>query len=423
MPVTVQTGADSYATARETQRKVFQNPRGLKYRYALLYKDGTGFDLIVRKSVDGITWVDNDTLVMKDFGSNIYDGASLWFWEDAANNQLCIYVVYSSNAGYIWFRKCTIADDSSAMVFGSEVAVFVPYTAAGKDYSAYSPTVCKDRLGYIWCIFQRKYSNKVIESDIYCKISGNEGVTWQSEGDELLIHAHVWDDSNQFATAYPFKSDATRQVYCIYKYINSTGLWTIIEGVQLQWNGTTLTKDGIAPMNPLTDWGIILDQLISMVIDSNNKIIVIFTRTTGQYLKCYSKTIGSAWTQEQDVGYYGSYGFGTFALSIDLTSSPNKLVAFYQINRPAPVQKDNALRYKTSPSTTIAWSTETEILDNTLKITYFSSTQWNSNGSGVKIQVIYTVYTSENVRFYEYSTAAPALVPHAVGDGLVWVQG
>jgi len=405
MPITVQTSVSSSATKWETERKVFQNPRGFKYRYALLYKNGTGFDLIVRKSVDGITWEDNDTLVLKDFVSDIFDGASLWVWEDNVNSQLVVYVVYSDQSGNIWFKKCTIADTSSAMAFGSEISVY----SASSSNKAFNPVILKDASGYIWVIFEyASIGKKVTYYETHCKISGNEGSSWSAE---QTIHGYEQDSVDEFATAYPFRSGATRQVFCVVVHMSIIGV-VRRTGFDLTWDGTTFQ---VWSQKAITVIDQAIEHLTSLVIDANNKAIVIFPSGVGQYLRCYSTTISTSWTQEQDVSYYGLYGaFSNFALSVDLSVSPNRLHVFYKIHH-STANRWAYIRYKTSSSTTISWSTETAVGDDTAALYYFSSCQMDCQG---RMQLIYTV--SNTVRFYEYAPSPPS-VAQPIGDGLTWI--
>lgn len=146
-PVTVCDGGFAGATRYNTQRKVFKNPRGLGYYYALIQTSWLGLNkLKVFRSSDGSSWeVDEEQLNWQ-----IGIGTASWWWEeDPTNSQLIVYIVYDDGDGVLYFRRATIADNSSDMVLGAQRQVI-----AGIERT--KPVVVRAKDGYLWIIYDRK---------------------------------------------------------------------------------------------------------------------------------------------------------------------------------------------------------------------------------------------------------------------------
>jgi len=121
MPVSVVDSNEEWATLTNTQRKVFRNPRGLKYYYVFCATD-TGLKLF--KSADGVSWslvsTINPTLDLC-CDCNLYDDGT----------QLIAYLTYGSSQLWlenpIFYRRLIIPDDQSDPIIGAEQVV-VPST-------------------------------------------------------------------------------------------------------------------------------------------------------------------------------------------------------------------------------------------------------------------------------------------------------
>ena len=152
MPVTVESDVKIWATRFEHQRKIFKNPRGLGYYYALFYKNTTGYDLVLYKSSDGITWAQTPSgTPIKDFGSDIYESASLYYVEDPTNERLIILFVYTDASGNLFYRRGTVADNASDIVLASEIQLLTQ----DADNKAYRPAVTFQN-NRVWIAYRRK---------------------------------------------------------------------------------------------------------------------------------------------------------------------------------------------------------------------------------------------------------------------------
>lgn len=190
MPVTIVDQEDKNATKFQNQRKTFRNPRSdsEKYYYALFYyKSGTTYELRLYRSADGITWTDYQTI--KDFGSDIYHSASVWWHDDGS--KLILYFAYTDENGNMYFRRGVIPDDATPDGF-----VTLGTEQANWTYDAYNgwyvPDICRDRLGYIWAIFRRKYGIYTPETgwqDLYVNSLAGGTREWTELGNYPFLNA------------------------------------------------------------------------------------------------------------------------------------------------------------------------------------------------------------------------------------------
>ena len=154
--VTIDEGEVSTATGYEQQRKVFRNPRGLGYYYAIfenMTSERWGFYV----SSDGITW--NRT---NWYSSAWVDSLDLVIYEDDADNRTIIAMA-SDIANGIWVYYMAINDtltDPINLLSNSLVGT--------TDDDVHYPNIERDDDGYLWVSWTDEYTSKGKQrNDVY----------------------------------------------------------------------------------------------------------------------------------------------------------------------------------------------------------------------------------------------------------------
>ena len=205
MPSTIVVGNDDDATRYPQQSKVFRNPRGLKYYYAVI-TTSTGIHLY--KSQNGTTWTHVTTFSTEHefIGSvELYDTGS----------ELIVYLTYGQSTTYIWYdpiyyRRLVIADDASDPVVGAE------QVAVASDVQG-NPVIRIDRNGYVHIAFIRN-------RDVSIK-----GVTYMKSETWLVGTTSTYPtDSPSWCTpvrveAHPDTTSHTRHAKCSLTVFSGTG--------------------------------------------------------------------------------------------------------------------------------------------------------------------------------------------------------
>lgn len=203
-PVTVIDQNSAQATRFEGQRKVFKNPRGLGYFYALTYYDdgdgGTNNDFRIYKSVDGETWL-YDSVVSNSEG---LESASLKFLDN--DTLTLVYVVYNtltSSYSRIWYKRGYIPDDVHSISWDSQVLILegtVNQLGAPTDYIYDRPVMTLDSDGYLYVAY-RYHGNLTASDYLYC--DGNLTVggrdDWSKSGSAPFLD--VTNDGNHIYTS------------------------------------------------------------------------------------------------------------------------------------------------------------------------------------------------------------------------------
>ncbi|MDR7485714.1 MAG: Ig-like domain-containing protein, partial [Armatimonadota bacterium] len=151
------------ATAHETQRKVFKNPRGVRHSYALVVVSnpempapgGLPGGLWLFRSTDtGATWAPVDPnpvtgRLKRDNSDPPTVTASLWVHDDGT--QLVVYVTYAQgDYSPVWYRRIRIADDGTVTI-GPEQDVGARVAAPG----SVRPVIARDRAGRVHIAYRR----------------------------------------------------------------------------------------------------------------------------------------------------------------------------------------------------------------------------------------------------------------------------
>jgi len=386
MPSTVTAVPRMNALVTQGQRKVFKNPRGLEYYYVLSYKlDAGNYYIRLFKSSDGTSWGSAGNIVNLG-GSDTLESMSLTIVEDAGNSRLLIYTVYALTNGSLVVRCHPIADGSSDL--GAEL-----WNNTLQAIECSRPVIEIGRRGgreYLWVVYQWHYRSKGVD---YYDIKA------QCTTSTMPTSAPTWSAQETVFTAtsgYAIPSttiaplSATHDMLIVWAVSVPAG--KTVFGKEYSWNGAAFssgTSDSF-----INTWS----TPVSAVVDSANVGHIMFRRYIAPtiYLKAVKWTVGSGFSSETIIY---TADLPDYSLSIDLTSSPDKLYAFYY-------RAAGKLHYKTSPVDTVSWSAETEIADDTEQILQFSSYYKDWGGDG-EVAVMYTQRFALNVRFEKVGGAPP----------------
>lgn len=370
-PTTVIDQESTVATRYETQRKVFQNPRGQNYYYALTYyKNTTFYQLRMYKSSNGTYWDTFPGGVIYSFSGDTFESADLAFFEDNANERLVVYLVWTNTSKTAFYRATWIFDNSSDLY--STTYHEVPYNGQMFDIEV-------DREKYVWLLYR-----DTAGTGLRCLASNSTepglqspyNITWSSE---KIIGS---SPNAIYGAIAPLSSGPNVLIAHGSIY---TGPIPKFYGVEMYWtppnNFTTGTTDWEAD-----DW-IESYPMISLVVDSSNAGDVVYLQGYSTWSVKFRKwTVGSGWSS------YGTvYSGSVTSLSLSIDKNLNKLYAFY-------IRQNGKVNYKTSSASAISWSSEMELADDSESLDHLSTSSQDTSG---RIQIVYTTQTTAKVRFAE----------------------
>lgn len=405
MPSTVYASAYVGATWFPQMRKVFRNPRGLKYYYAFF----NDYLLRVYKSADGISWAE-------EYYSGSVKTVSLTYYQ--ASDRLVIYLAFSRIVdGYsIYYRRGYILDDSTAITWNDEQLV-LEGASADKTPHYNRPNITigiKSGKEYVWIGCQKIDSEK--GSTVYRVIVVRTTTTFPtgspSWSSQIVLDSPSSANKVGGISLIAF-SAVPYDILAVWYYQHSS-LSIDIKSKEV-WDGgsRSATTPTISGVNSGLD---LYKRLACMVRTASNRAdMLIRSSKKGGYLNHWIYTFGSGWNagdMVSDEAQIWEYGF---ALSIDLSSSPSILYAFYNLDG-----SGSKIKYRTSPTDVISWSITETIDDNSLMLSNFSSSIEDYENS---VQLIYQRRTYPySTRFLEVPIVAP---PPAEGysyqDALVCV--
>lgn len=403
MPVTVFTGISDIATRHETQRKVFRNPRGQNYYYAVFIElDAVNYRIALYKSSDGSSWAFSGEVTGHIPAA--LQSCSVTFYEDDVNSQLVLYFAYM-DSGHIYYRRAIIGDAATDPTFDAEVRILT-----GGAYIQYEkPAIQIDRLGYVYIALCRililtggRMPVMIATRQTYPGASP----TWSGQ---LMIGGSI-PSSELYLTLAPFLN--TRQILVVFHFRSDNVLY--MRAREIDWDGaswTYYTVDDFVFRDPASYST--YHSSLSLVVDDSNVGHLVWLQTgTPLYIGHRKWTMGVGWGSETRVHEGAIYQASV--VSINRTASPNILCVFYE-------RTNGKVNYKTSPSGSINWGYEQTISDDTILLRSFSSSyqDWNNDN---KVQLIYTTQGFPNrlVRFLEV-TVQLYPIPRIYGDGLVMV--
>jgi len=409
MPSTIANALCGWSTYYPQQIRVFRNPRGLKYYYALVGRYVSLVCLLdLYKSADGINWV---------LSANLYSGSlsrvgSVDWFDDGA--QLIVYVTYgyyvaSAGADPIYYRRLRIPDDQSDPIIGAEQIV-VPAGGYGV------PVIKRDRNGYVHIAYMARRTATIKGTTYPYAEPMIIGTTTLDPGDSPSWCTSVKVDTHPDIA---FNSDYARCSLVMFGGTgnigglvsasrNSSGV-IILRGRNIvSFDGTTYalgTSTTIVSSDVSTST--VVDVGFRVLADSSHYAHLLTERTLSnarvQSLKASALYTVQSWASPLTVdNSNNSCTKDMVSLSIDKTVTPNRLYAFYVFD----AVQTNILRCRSSPTDTISWSSENTVVDDTTSI-YRINSCYERTVSGV--QIIYTLNTSPSypIRFYEVVFVVP----------------
>jgi len=378
LPVTITTAFWPKATAIEQQRKVFRNPRGQKYYYALIASGEISIDdhyqYQLWKSPDGSSWTLDRNFEKARTGS-------LTLWEDSTNNRLIIWIVLQE-WGVITVYCLEIPDTTD-----SSTELWWDFVAGATDKDVHYPAICLAENGYLWLSWTDEYKSAGAERcDVLVACSTT---TYPTSLPTWTAPVIAWDGSGYKSNAYLAKSEMVPitdgvGIACLY-----------YDGADFNLSGKRGSYSGTGNPSFGTEVSLYYAEtsMLSSLVVSNGIAFCIVLEAVTPAIVCRKWDIIN-----ENATAFGTPFSGTaesLALSIDKTAEPDLLYAFYIKSGVA-----GQVFYKTSPVNVESWSAENTIDDNTETLDYLSasSQDWNQDG---KVQIIYTRQTSNDVRFVE----------------------
>jgi len=408
-PYTITIGEDATATRIEQQRKVFRNPRGQKYYYALIY-DATqvlGQIWTIYKSSDGTNW----TSTGKQIGSAA-TSPSWWVWEDSTNSRLIIWVVAEGYSGPYDYMGATAPGEIHLTCFSildtatEPGQVYATQVGVKTDDAVHNPVVVRADNGYLWVAWVDEYTSEGKQRfDIYVKATTTQNPTSPPIWTNVV---KVFDGSSLTKTVGPNKIEivpltATANIGIIYSFYNDGAAVYNLRAKTGSYSGSgnpTLGTE-VSFTNPSSS---MLHSSVAET-DPNSDVFVIF-----HYFKAGEGH--NVFCEKWDVSGNSKSSFGSIfdgpvdslALGIDKTSSPDKLYAFFIVTGVS-----GKIFYSITGVDLENWSIPSFINDDTESLDYLSVSyeDWNRDSS---LQLIYTQQTSRNVRFAYLPPAPPALI-------------
>ena len=384
MPSTVVTSVAYWATWTEQQRKTFRNPRGLQ-RYYVLCRDAY-YGWAIFWSADGVDWVYH----MVIFDTHMYP--SLWIWEEPENVRLVLVMCAQNVVTLNIDVKCFYIDDDV-----SELDQLWSQTDVGvkTELSCHFPVIALGGNGYLWLLWIDEYIDKgKYRDDIYCRCTTT---TYPSSSPSWCTATKVFDGISYEAkivtevSVAPLTETADVAIVWAYFYELKKSKSVAMLGKTGSYAGTGVPTFGTEvtftePAEPIT---------FSIVAETGNVFVLMESVTP--YLICEKWDVS-----ENTVSSFGTVYAGhvySLSLSIDKTSSPDNLFAFY-------VRVAGDVNWKVSGVDAVGWGDEETIDDDTESLAGLSSTYEDWNGDS-KIQVVYTRQTTFAVRWEEVTVAVP----------------
>ncbi|NQT07550.1 hypothetical protein HQ586_00585 [Candidatus Bathyarchaeota archaeon] len=350
-PVNLNTGAKHLGPLPIHQRRLFRNPRGLMYYYALSQDDADN-EYYFYKSVDGVTWARSTVVVDDGIG---FDGDPfLWIYEDPGNSRLIVYIAYWAAITTITAEAFTIADGGSdpASLWSNTVD-----TDAGASHLE-TPSICLADDGYLWVAWIHDYVSKGKNRyDVRCKCSTS---TYPTSAPGWSTESVVFDGSGTDATGFEsmvvvVPLTATADVGIVYKYYVA-GLGYVLKAKTGTYAGAGAPSLGGA-VTLDADTGAVRAFSVVTETGANSDVFVLYMDVDA----------GAIYCRKWDVSAGTSAAFGTVLAAsrrcnLSINRTTETLYAFYED------QAAGKLYFKTSPESAASWSSEYTVDDNSTAI-------------------------------------------------------
>jgi hypothetical protein len=387
-PVTIEDGASSTATAIEQQRRVFRNPRGSEYYWAIFENSTNEYSFY--NSSNGITWNFH-----YDFNPATSEkSCPIEIWEDSTNNRLIIYMLFtSSNDQTLYFQMLGLNDTYSGIYeVQSEQTI-----ATATDDGIFNPNIKLDDDGYLWVSWADEFTNKGKQRNQLRVTRTTTTYPTSAPAWEAIVNIYGENGSPEYGDGLPcginfIKSElnrvtATHNISVVFSAYDSD------VGAKLLGIGLTAPLGAITEDNLVTIDGAIPSAMIhSSVVETGSDSDVFILHMDFQAIVDLSKwdisaDSSSAYGEIYDGGVNGAT---SLSLSINETLSPDKLFCFWANSTNGSFWIDSTDVDSFSLDGIFEISGEVQALD------HFSSSGVDLDGE------IYLIYTMANntVRFY-----------------------
>ena len=405
--------ADRYeATRFPQQTRVFRNPRGLQYRYAIittteginLYKSGDG----------GQTWTKVATILsLTDTWAAYGFVASFDLYDDGS--QLIVYVAMGFNQiplspeYEVFFRRLRIPDAQSDPIIGALQTLPMAGIFA-------APDIKRDRNGYIHVAYMMRRVETIKGTGYIYAEPYLVGTTTANPGDApswctpiaIYVHPDIAHSSQYCRCVLLVFGGVGNIGGFIHLSRNGAGVIGLYGRNIVSFNGTTYTLgtntfiEQLPPTSQTNIYSYETHEGFKAVVDTADYAHVIYRSVTVnqrlRHRKGNSASTVEAWQSFTVVdGSNNEVHPWSLVLTVDKSVTPNDLYAFYGFR----IVETNRIRYRDTPVDTISWSSETTVADDTTRIYAFSAGYRDYVG---ELHLVYTLYVSPyTVRYYPTS--------------------
>ena len=420
MPYTIVDSNTTYCTRHPQQTRIFRNPRGLQYRYAVVTTD-TGIKLY--KSETGETWTYvADLLSLTDWDEAHRCVASVELYDDGT--QLIVYVAlgHAIVTVELWvqplfYRRLRIADDQSNPIIGALQTV--PLLM---DQNDCAPVIKRDRNGYVHIAFGRKrfitikglgyrYAEPYIvgttttnpdDAPSWCteqQIDANPDITYNAyySKSSLVVFGGTGDIGG---VVYVIRNDETT-IYLKGCDIVSYSPYVL---------GTPVVIDVLPSETYINTTNYPTHEGFKMVVDDNDYAHIIYRSDTAnerlRHRKANASNTVESWQAYTIVdGSNNEVWAHALVLTLNKSVTPNDLYAFYVFRS----VETNYIRYRSTPIDTISWSSEVIVSDDTTQIIDFNVAYRDYVNA---LHLLYKYYgTPHTARYYELLIVVPIPPP------------
>ncbi len=342
-PTEVDLRGDLVDNLNDNTRTVWRNPRGTQ-RFYVVYEDIDGLDLVYRWSADGVTWSAKQLI-----SGTSPDNFEVAIHDSGTDLKVFLVVVEGTQ---ITYRHGSIADTSDTIAWDSAVLVVsgtrilartlsasLVRTSAGRLVVAYATDITVGSASY--------RTTRLIGSN-------NDGPAPTWSGDVL------WDDPSGSTNnankdkvtfnmaAFGAAGFSTRFLLAAHvPDAGSTSQYRHLSAV-VRWDGSSFTNLAATTIRSPVDAA----DSLSCVVDSSD-VLYCLVEDSNDLFSARSGTAGDHTWEALVSVQPAAVESGKSTLSIDRTATPNVLYAVYDHSA-----SSTDLFYRTTPVTTIAWSTE-----------------------------------------------------------------
>ena len=405
MPSTIVTTGQWCATYPSTQIKVFRNPRGLQYYYAII-SEATGLRLY--KSADGETWV--EVALLHIISLNV---ASVELYDDGT--QLIVYVAYGyDESGFgihpIYYRRLRIPDDQSDPIISNQQTVIA-------DGCNAFPVIKRDRNGYVHIAYERNRTETIKGTDYYygepfiigtTTINPDDTPSWCTP-QQIDTHPDITFDSRHAKCSLVVFGGTGDIGGVCYSIRNNAGVPYIRGRDIVSYNGASYSLGTITDITAVPA-SLYLYFTFKVVRDNSDYAHLIHdSDVTNEKLRHRkantSNTVESWQTYTVIDNSNNNPDRRSLALTLDRSVTPNELYAFYIFE----AVETNRLRWRKTPVDTISWSDESVVQDDTVRIRYCGTSDRDYVNS---LHIVYAYYGSPyTARYYELPIVVPIPPP------------